>query len=229
MTPGDRTASRERILQAALTLLETGGAEAVSTRAISAAADVQPPTIYRQFGDMQGLLKAVARAGFSAYLNEKGVRQRRIDPIEELREGWNLHVEFGLTRPHLYRLMYAARKTDSDTSLAFEMLENLLQRVAEVGRLSVSVTRAAQLVHASAVGVTLTLLSAKVHDIKLSDLMLNAVLNAILTQGAQTTSEQLEPRAAAHAVALAALLPKLETPFSEAERGLFGEWLQRLM
>ena len=42
-------------------LLNDGGREAVSTRAVAAAAGVQPPTIYRQYGDMQGLLSAVAQ------------------------------------------------------------------------------------------------------------------------------------------------------------------------
>src|SRR4051794_36006940 len=51
---------RDRILQAAARLLAEGGREAVSTRAVSRAAGVQAPTIYRQFGDMQGLLDAVA-------------------------------------------------------------------------------------------------------------------------------------------------------------------------
>ncbi len=45
---------RDRILQAAARLLAEGGREAVSTRAVSSAAGVQAPTIYRQFGDMQG-------------------------------------------------------------------------------------------------------------------------------------------------------------------------------
>ena len=50
----------ERMLRAAADLLQTGGIEAVSTRAVAAAAGVQPPTIYRQFGDKDGLLDALA-------------------------------------------------------------------------------------------------------------------------------------------------------------------------
>ena len=53
--------ARARILRAATELLATGGRDAVTTRAVSAAAGVQPPTIYRHFGDMQGLFEAVAR------------------------------------------------------------------------------------------------------------------------------------------------------------------------
>ena len=46
------------MLEAAAELLRTGGVDAVSTRAVAAAAGVQPPTIYRQFGDKEGLLDA---------------------------------------------------------------------------------------------------------------------------------------------------------------------------
>jgi AcrR family transcriptional regulator len=223
---------RERILQATLTLLEAGGVEAVSTRAVSAAADVQPPTIYRQFGDMQGLLNAVAHAGFTTYLETKSARSRLSDPVAELREGWNLHVEFGLTHPHLYTLMYRASEPGTQWPAALEgvaMLHALLQRVAESGRLAVSVDRAAAMIHGAALGTTLSLLSAQVRDDKLSDLMLGAVLNAILTPQTETVSGGLEPQAASHAVSLAALLPDLESPFSEAEQGLLVEWLHRLM
>ena len=66
--------TRERIVEAAAQLLATGGREAVSTRAVSAAAGVQAPTIYRLFGDKQGLLDAVASRGFADYLRTKITR-----------------------------------------------------------------------------------------------------------------------------------------------------------
>ncbi|WP_205752419.1 helix-turn-helix domain-containing protein [Cryptosporangium phraense] len=47
-------------------LLAEGGSERVSTRAVCEAAGVQPPTIYRLFDSMDGLLDAVAREGSSA-------------------------------------------------------------------------------------------------------------------------------------------------------------------
>ncbi|MDB5046078.1 MAG: regulatory protein TetR, partial [Deinococcus sp.] len=148
MTLATPASPRDRLLSAALALLEEGGVEAVSTRAVSAAADVQAPTIYRQFGDMQGLLNAVATTGFTAYLDAKVARTRLADPVEELREGWNLHVEFGLTHPHLYTLMYGTPQPDALSPAALEaagLLRRLMQRVAEEGRLAISVDRAAAL------------------------------------------------------------------------------------
>jgi AcrR family transcriptional regulator len=93
-------------VQAAARLLAEGGREAVSTRAVAAAAGVQAPTIYRQFGDMRGLLDEVASYGFSTYLRDKTRRERAEDPVEDLRQGWDLHVEFGVANPALYKLMY---------------------------------------------------------------------------------------------------------------------------
>ena len=97
---------RDLILQAAARLLTEGGREAVSTRAVSRAAGVQAPTIYRQFGDMQGLLDAVASHDYATYLASKCERETLQDPVEDLRRGWNLHIDFGLSNPALYSLMY---------------------------------------------------------------------------------------------------------------------------
>jgi AcrR family transcriptional regulator len=47
------------LLRAAADLLSTGGAEAVSTRAVAAAAHVEQPTLYRRFGNKDGLLDVV--------------------------------------------------------------------------------------------------------------------------------------------------------------------------
>ena len=99
-----RDATRERIVETAAALLARGGREAVTTRAVATAAGVQPPTIYRLFGDKVGLLDAVTEHGFRAYLADKGVASA--DPVADLRSGWDLHVGFGLANPGLYALMY---------------------------------------------------------------------------------------------------------------------------
>ena len=109
------------------------------------------------------------------------------------------------------------------------MLRSLMQRLAEAGRLSVSVDRAAAMVQAAVRGTTLSLLGSPVKDEALSELMLSAVLTAILTPEASLADGSSGPQVAAHAVSLAALLPGLQAPFSEAEQRLLKEWLQRLM
>src|ERR1700756_1528684 len=100
--------ARDRIVRAASPLLATGGRAAVTTRAVSAAAGVQPPTIYRHFGDMQGLFDAVARDTLAAYAQEKAARPPTSDPVEDLRRGWDLHIAFGLANPDAFALLFSA-------------------------------------------------------------------------------------------------------------------------
>jgi AcrR family transcriptional regulator len=224
---------RDRILQAALTLLETGGIDAVSTRSVSAAADVQPPTIYRQFGDMDGLLDAVMKAGFAAYIREIEAQEPTSgDAVGNLRRGWTLHREFGLAHPHLYTLMYGTPRPGSETPAALEAsihLHALLQRVAEAGRLAVSLEQAAAMMRAGGEGATLRLISTQTRDRALSDLMCEVVLSAILTPEGAAVGGTVKQRAAAHAVSLIALMPEVQAPFSQAEETLLVEWLRRLL
>ncbi|GAA3351862.1 hypothetical protein GCM10020358_83150 [Amorphoplanes nipponensis] len=118
--------TRERIIAAALDLLTRGGEEAVSTRAVSAAAGVQPPTIYRFFGDKQGLLDAIAVHGLRGYLATKATAAQSDDPVADLRRGWDLHVELGLANPALYTLMYGRPRTDGAVSAATRAAADVL-------------------------------------------------------------------------------------------------------
>src|ERR1700736_6117700 len=97
-----RPDARTRIVRAAVELLATGGRNAVTTRAVSAAAGVQAPTIYRHFGDMQGLLDVVARETLAIHVGEQATRALTNDPVEDLRRGWDLHIAFGLAHPHAF-------------------------------------------------------------------------------------------------------------------------------
>src|SRR5882757_9359572 len=97
----DREQARQRVIEAAADLLAREGRDAVTTRAVAVAAGLQPPAIYRLFGDKDGLLEAVAEHGFAAFLATKHVDPDPQDPIEDLRAGWDLAVEFGLANPAL--------------------------------------------------------------------------------------------------------------------------------
>src|SRR6516162_11398006 len=81
----------EKVLEAAADLLSSGGVEAVSTRAVAAAAGVQPPAIYRQFGDKQGLLDAVTGFVLQSYLHNKRRAVVTDDPVQDFRDSWDLH------------------------------------------------------------------------------------------------------------------------------------------
>lgn len=226
------TDPRTRIVRAAAELLTRGGRAAVSTRAVSAAASVQAPAIYRQFADMQALLHAAAREVFAGYVRDKTTRVLTADPLSELREGWDLHVAFGLKNPDAYTLIYSEPASEADASEVREgltMLHALVARVAEAGQLRVTVPQAVQLISAGARGVTLSLISEppEARDLELSETMRETVLSAI-TVAASGKAPRGQARVAARAVALRAVLEEAPDVLSTGERQLLGEWLDRL-
>ena len=103
--------ARARIIAAAAGLIAAGGRDAATTRAVAAAAAVQAPTIYRLFGDKRGLLDAVAEHGLAAYVAGKSVREPHPDPVQDLRDGWDMHVAFGLAHPGLFAIMSGDART----------------------------------------------------------------------------------------------------------------------
>ncbi|WP_229401538.1 TetR/AcrR family transcriptional regulator [Micromonospora okii] len=229
------TSPRDRIVRAAAALLAQGGREAVSTRAVARAAGVQAPTLYRQFGDMRGLLDAAASYGFAAYLHSKASHEPAEDPVDALRQGWDLHVEFGLADPACYALMYGdPRPGEQPTAarVAGDILGQLVQRVAEAGRLRVPVDRATGITHAAASGVTLALLrvAPPERDPALSAATREAVIAAVATDSPiARAAPGPDPRSAVrHAVALRAALPRLATGLTAAEKALLAEWLDRV-
>lgn len=231
--------ARTRIVRAATELLATGGRTAVTTRAVSAAAGVQPPTIYRHFGDMPGLLDAAARATMAVHVREQATLALANDPIEDLRRGWDLHIAFGVAHPDAFALLYSAPSVAASVSAIGEgvaVLQGLVARVAEAGRLRVDVAHATALIHAAGTGVTLTLAATppELRDPRLSETMREAILGAITVPAsgeASSATAAVAPaaeRVAVHAVALLALLPEAESVLSPAERQLLSDWLERL-
>ncbi|MFJ2478242.1 TetR/AcrR family transcriptional regulator [Streptomyces sp. NPDC087659] len=228
----NKATMRQRIVAAAAALLAEGGREAVSTRSVSKAAGIQPPTIYRQFGDMQGLLDAVAADGFEEYLQKKARRERASDPVEDLRRGWDLHVDFGVAHPEIYKIMFGQPRLGAEreaVARSFVILRGLVQRVAEAGRLTVSVERAVHVIHAAACGVVLTLVATPPgqRDAGLSSCTREAVLAAVSTAATDGDTEE-PPSAVARAVAFKAMLPDLADSLTPGERALLTEWLDRI-
>ncbi|HEX8432397.1 MAG TPA: TetR/AcrR family transcriptional regulator [Longimicrobium sp.] len=224
---------RQRIVDAAADLLARGGRDAVTTRAVSAAAGVQAPTIYRHFGDMRGLLDAAAHDTLAAYVRTKATRADTDDPVDDLRRGWDLHLAFGLANPAVYVHLYgdpAATASASAAREGIEVLRGLVARIAEAGRLRVSVAEATRLIHAAGSGVTLSLLAmpAEARESSLSETMREAVLAAVTVPNGPPADPPGAARVATRAVALRAVLDEGSEVLSPAESHLLGEWLDRL-
>lgn len=218
--------TRTRIVAAAAQLIAQGGSEAATTRAVAEAASVQAPTIYRLFGDKQGLLDAVAEQTFAQYVAGKNQRAPDADPVEELRQGWQAHVAFGLSNPSVFVLMTMPRPDGMSPAAAagLDVLRGRIHRVALTGRLRVTEERAVALVHAIGTGTVLTLLGKQPEERNgLSQAALDTVLAAILDQPTRT----LNTSPASMASALRASLDELPS-LSPGERHLMGELLNRI-
>jgi AcrR family transcriptional regulator len=223
-----RDRAREQIVAAATDLLTGGGREAVSTRAVCAAAGVQPPTIYRLFGDKQGLLDAVAAKFLMADLQLMETFEPLEDPVEDLRAGWDGHVSFGLAHPDVYSLLYGDRRTAVSSPAvraASKIVADKVHTIAAAGRLRIPEDRAADLLQATASGAVMWLnaIPEDRRDPSLLHLAREAVISAIVTDAPVIVA----PGATPAAVALRAALSETGA-LSTAERALMEEWLLRI-
>lgn len=243
MTSDRRSDARAAIVAAAARLLHQDGASAVTTRRVAEAAGIQAPTIYRLFGDKDGLLDAVAEHVLATFVSTKVAAAHAastgdVDPVEDLRAGWDLQIAFGVANPALFALLSdPTRGADSPAVLAGRrVLEARVRRVAAAGRLRVGEGRAVDLIHAAGTGTVLATLSAPPdqRDPGLADAMFEAVLRQILTappRGPATGDHLDDVRRTAQgktvaAVALRSVAPELDM-LSAAERLLLADWLDR--
>ncbi|MQY22153.1 TetR/AcrR family transcriptional regulator [Nocardia macrotermitis] len=229
---------RERILDAAVALLTEAGPAALSTRAVATAAGVQTPTLYRLFGDKDALLDAIASFGFESYLAEKRAFVPSMDPIEDLRRGWETHVEFGLANPAIYTLMYANPRPGRHPAAVIEnraILRGMLDRANEHGLLRVPVDAAVTAIEASTTGAVLHLLARpeRSRDARSIRPLRDIVLDA-LTEAPAPRAEHRSPIADRARSLLGIITPTGDTDpvtgvgFSVSEAGLLREWLARL-
>lgn len=218
--------TRDRILRAAAKLLTEADGEPISTRAVCTAAGVGAPTLYHHFGDKRGLLDAVAAYGFERYLASKRAQRSTGDPVDDLRRGWDLHVEYGRTNPAFYTLMYGTSRQPPIAREAEAILLGLVGAVARAGRLRVPVETAARMINAAGVGVTLAII-AGAEDGELSVRTREAILGAITL--APDGREDSAASPASRAVALRAAVAAEPPPhLTAAEAALLNEWLDRI-
>src|SRR3954451_5401983 len=169
---------RSSIVDAASRLLRDEGAQAVTTRAVAQAAGVQAPTIYRLFGDKDGLIDAVAEHAMATYVAAKPPAGTDADPVADLRSGWRMQVDFALANPELYALLSAPGRGDDSPAAAagLEGLRARVGRLAAAGLLRGGEGGALAMIRAAGTGPIHVLLDTPVadRDPGLSDAMFDA-------------------------------------------------------
>ncbi len=232
----ERTSAKERLLDAAATLLAESKGEPVSTRQITDMAGVKAPTLYHHFGDKEGLFYAVVNRGFERYLSNERALESSGDPVQDIRRHWDTHVRFGLDQPELYVVMFGNVRPERRPAIVADaegFLEELLEVAAERGMLRVTPHEAARSILATNVGVTLMLIAEKAEkrNLALSSLTREAVFSAVLVEAAADPPEGA-PGQPSYVMAAIALNASLQASHPEqltgTEMKLFLEWLHRI-
>ncbi|MCK2221952.1 TetR/AcrR family transcriptional regulator [Actinomadura sp. ATCC 31491] len=229
-----KACTRRQILEAAAGILEREGAQAVSTRSVAAAAGIRAASLYQLFGDKDALLAALAIHGFDLYLAEKHQLQHTDDPVDDLRRGWDAHVDYGLRHPAFYVLMFGTDRPGRRPPAAQEahsLLLRFLDRVAAAGRLRVPALIAAHLLHAGVTGVTLSLIGAPAEDREpeVSTRMRDALIGSLTTDPPPAADTGLASRALALDAALTtAAVEGAPLPLRPTETALLRDWLHQL-
>jgi AcrR family transcriptional regulator len=221
------------MLRAAERLLNASRDRDITTREVCDAAGVGQPVLYRQFGDKNGLLRALVDYGFDRYLATKRAAPPSDDPVADLRRGWDTHVAFALEHPAVYRLMFSPsfESVPDAAGEAMDILRGVLTRCAEAGLLAVDVDLAAQMIMAANVGVALSVITQpdRYASPQLSRRVRDAVHRDLLTDEAFAQAPAQPIGVAAAANQLATLVAAHEQlPLTEAERGLLEQWLAAL-
>jgi AcrR family transcriptional regulator len=101
MTEG-LTGRKAEIVEAALDLLEAGGPEAVTMRAIADRLGIQAPSLYKHFPDKEALEVALIAAGFAEQAQTFSAAGRSRSPLASLARAYRA---WAIAHPHLYLLM----------------------------------------------------------------------------------------------------------------------------
>jgi AcrR family transcriptional regulator len=223
--------TRSAIIEAAAELLAHSPSGDVSTRAVCEAAGVQQPALYRLFGDKNGLLTATVDHVWDQYLGSKRAAEESTDPLKDLCAGWESHTAFALAHPNAYKLMFSSALAEQPESAeeAMRLLRRVLDRLAAQGRLRITPEVAARMVMSANTGVCLALITRPVlyPDVGLSAMVRDAILRAILADGAPDTPAEDARRTAATTL-LSSLDGLSPQPFTRAESALLGQWLAHI-
>jgi len=143
----ERQETRTRILDAAREMFAAEGVEAVTMREIAKRIEYTPTAIYHHFRDKQALIAELVEQDFLAFSRAFQKTAAIVDPLERLRAAGLAYVEFGLSHPSHYRVLFmtpelAARKSDVHISHrghpredAYEYLRQTVGAAIAAGRL----------------------------------------------------------------------------------------------
>ena len=134
---------RGEIVAAAATLIaRTGSDQAVTLRSVAREVGISAPSIYGHFSDRDAIVEAVVSESLEQlHLAVADAVAAHSDPVEGLYAGCSAYVEFGITDPARYRVLFGwsrpkGQSPQSDTRglAAFNTLVTNLDACVAAGR-----------------------------------------------------------------------------------------------
>jgi AcrR family transcriptional regulator len=101
----ERTEVRERILDAALEVFGTEGADGLTMRALADAIEYSPPVIYGHFRDKDAIIRELCYRQLREMARQFAAFGA-LDPIERLRRIGYSYVDFAIEHPSHFRFMF---------------------------------------------------------------------------------------------------------------------------
>ncbi|HEX4226137.1 MAG TPA: WHG domain-containing protein [Pseudonocardiaceae bacterium] len=137
--------TRDKVLDAAMRLLDVDGPDALQVRRIAAEVGSSTMTVYTHFGSMIDLRAAIVEEGLARFATELEKAGQTEDPIADLFAQGVAYRHFALANPHLYRMMFGVSAPKDDQTdfrdlsddAAFGFLAGLTERAAADGRVAV--------------------------------------------------------------------------------------------
>jgi len=90
--------------------VEREGADAVTMRRVAKAVGITPMALYRHFADRDGLLGALADAGFAELAARLAGTAMPADAEQRLTRILDVNLDFALEKPRLFELMFLQRR-----------------------------------------------------------------------------------------------------------------------
>ena len=102
----EKSETRDKIIDAARDLFAVEGYDGVSMRQVAERIEYSPAAIYVHFADKEELFRELCVQDFRALADFFRAAGEEPDPIQRLRTAGQKYIEFALSHPNHYRLMF---------------------------------------------------------------------------------------------------------------------------
>ncbi|MDR5854408.1 TetR/AcrR family transcriptional regulator [Caballeronia sp. LZ062] len=132
-----RDALRERILKVSRGIVKREGLASLSMRKLAEAIDYSPAALYLHFRSRGEIAQALRKEGHAQLRIAFAAHTRIADAADRLRAVARAYVEFGLSEPETYRLMFMdSTETPDDNAAMLSLIADAFVELRAANRLA---------------------------------------------------------------------------------------------